>query len=179
MVKTFQVYLGAHGHNSSRSASSNSSCSNSSEDDRTYSCVHCRAHLARHQDLISKSFQGSQGRAYLFEMVVNVSCGKPEERLLLTDISSSCCPAHVIPIRVTWEIMTKPEYRSSGLFCIMDGSNGGDSKGNLRLTLLSNLIRSTLKHHISNDEQSKSSDDMECANFLTSFWISSFHTSQE
>ncbi|KER29362.1 hypothetical protein T265_13391, partial [Opisthorchis viverrini] len=97
MVKTFQVYLGAHGHNSSRSASSNSSCSNSSEDDRTYSCVHCRAHLARHQDLISKSFQGSQGRAYLFEMVVNVSCGKPEERLLLTglhsvaDIYCDCC----------------------------------------------------------------------------------------
>ncbi|CAH8447372.1 unnamed protein product [Schistosoma rodhaini] len=49
-------------------------------------CVHCRAHLARHQDLISKSFQGSQGRAYLFDTVVNVSCGKPEERLLLTGI---------------------------------------------------------------------------------------------
>ncbi len=51
---------------------------------RTYSCVHCRAHLARHQDLISKSFQGSQGRAYLFDHVVNVSCGKTEDRLLLT-----------------------------------------------------------------------------------------------
>ncbi|KAF3846610.1 hypothetical protein F7725_003688 [Dissostichus mawsoni] len=33
---------------------------------RRYSCVHCRAHLANHDDLISKSFQGSQGRAYLF-----------------------------------------------------------------------------------------------------------------
>ncbi|KAH8850677.1 Protein yippee-like 3 isoform 2 [Schistosoma japonicum] len=85
MVKTFQVYLGAQGNSSTRSNSSNSSCSNSSDsDDRTYSCVHCRAHLARHQDLISKSFQGSQGRAYLFDTVVNVSCGKPEERLLLT-----------------------------------------------------------------------------------------------
>nr|XP_014354318.1 PREDICTED: protein yippee-like 3 [Latimeria chalumnae] len=36
---------------------------------RRYSCVHCRAHLANHDDLISKSFQGSQGRAYLFEAV--------------------------------------------------------------------------------------------------------------
>ncbi len=27
---------------------------------RTYSCVHCRAHLANHDELISKSFQGSQ-----------------------------------------------------------------------------------------------------------------------
>ena len=26
---------------------------------RTYSCVHCRAHLANHDELISKSFQGN------------------------------------------------------------------------------------------------------------------------
>ena len=71
---------------------------------RTYSCVHCRAHLANHDELISKSFQGwlqspsypkfvvkilfispgSQGRAYLFNSVVNVGCGPAEERVLLT-----------------------------------------------------------------------------------------------
>ena len=51
---------------------------------RTYSCVHCRAHLANHDELISKSFQGSQGRAYLFNSVVNVGCGQAEERVLLT-----------------------------------------------------------------------------------------------
>ncbi|KAK6311348.1 hypothetical protein J4Q44_G00170120 [Coregonus suidteri] len=50
-AKTFQAYL--------------DSCH------RRYSCVHCRAHLANHDDLISKSFQGSQGRAYLFNSVVN------------------------------------------------------------------------------------------------------------
>ena len=37
---------------------------------RTYSCSHCRAHLANHDELISKSFQGSQGRAYLFNAVL-------------------------------------------------------------------------------------------------------------
>ncbi|XP_053069864.1 protein yippee-like 3 isoform X2 [Acinonyx jubatus] len=37
---------------------------------RRYSCAHCRAHLANHDDLISKSFQGSQGRAYLFNSVL-------------------------------------------------------------------------------------------------------------
>ncbi|CAD5118616.1 unnamed protein product [Dimorphilus gyrociliatus] len=64
---------------------------------RTYSCLHCRAHLANHSDLISKSFHGSQGRAYLFNTVVNVSCGKAEQRVLLTglhavaDISCQCC----------------------------------------------------------------------------------------
>ncbi|XP_022351449.1 protein yippee-like 1 isoform X1 [Enhydra lutris kenyoni] len=53
---------------------------------RTYSCVHCRAHLANHDELISKSFQGSQGRAYLFNSVVNVGCGPAEERVLLTGL---------------------------------------------------------------------------------------------
>ncbi|XP_050831210.1 protein yippee-like 4 isoform X2 [Serinus canaria] len=55
---------------------------------RTYSCVHCRAHLARHEELISKSFQGSHGRAYLFNSVVNVGCGPAEQRLLLTGLHS-------------------------------------------------------------------------------------------
>ncbi|KAG8511283.1 Protein yippee-like 4, partial [Galemys pyrenaicus] len=96
---------------------------------RTYSCVHCRAHLAKHDELISKvgqaeachscllsptrtaqtspggeakkpvllspcpwgvqaSFQGSHGRAYLFNSVVNVGCGPAEQRLLLTGLHS-------------------------------------------------------------------------------------------
>ncbi|XP_052549001.1 protein yippee-like 4 isoform X2 [Tympanuchus pallidicinctus] len=42
---------------------------------RTYSCVHCRAHLARHEELISKSFQGSHGRAYLFNSVTLSGAG--------------------------------------------------------------------------------------------------------
>jgi len=77
MVKTFQQYL--------------------PQTNRTYSCVHCRAHLASHDELISKSFQGSQGRAYLFNSVVNVACGQAEERVLLTglhavaDIYCECC----------------------------------------------------------------------------------------
>lgn len=53
---------------------------------RTYSCAHCRANLARHNELISKSFQGSQGKAYLFNSVVNIGCGPAEERVLLTGL---------------------------------------------------------------------------------------------
>ncbi|CAF0771930.1 unnamed protein product [Didymodactylos carnosus] len=53
---------------------------------RTYSCVHCRAQLANHDELISKSFQGSQGRAYLFNSVVNVDTSAAEERVLLTGL---------------------------------------------------------------------------------------------
>ena len=66
MVKTFQVYLPKN------------KC--------IYLCTHCRAHLADHDDLISKSFQGSQGRAYLFNNVVNVGTGPAEERYLLTGL---------------------------------------------------------------------------------------------
>ncbi|XP_003388903.1 PREDICTED: protein yippee-like 1 [Amphimedon queenslandica] len=53
---------------------------------RRYICVHCRAHLANHDELISKSFQGSQGKAYLFNKVVNVDHGRAEERVLLTGL---------------------------------------------------------------------------------------------
>ncbi|KAH9284220.1 Yippee-like protein [Echinococcus granulosus] len=108
MVKTFQVYLGVNGGGTNRCSSSSTSSSGGTDspdaivvDERTYSCIHCRAHLARHEDLISKSFQGTQGRAYLFEAVVNVSCGKTEERLLLTglhlvaDIYCECCDTYL------------------------------------------------------------------------------------
>ena len=74
MVKTFQVYLPKN------------KC--------TYLCAHCLAHLADHDDLISKSFQGSQGRAYLFNKVVNVGTGPAEERFLLTGlhaVADICC----------------------------------------------------------------------------------------
>ncbi|CAL8069195.1 unnamed protein product [Calicophoron daubneyi] len=63
----------------------------------TYSCLYCRAHLARHEDLISKSFQGSQGRAYLFDKVVNVDFSEAKQRVLLTgihfvaDVYCACC----------------------------------------------------------------------------------------
>jgi len=68
MVKTFQQYL--------------QNCY------RRYSCANCRAHLASHDELISKTFQGNQGRAYLFNSVVNVGCGPIEDRLFITGLHS-------------------------------------------------------------------------------------------
>lgn len=53
---------------------------------RTYSCIHCRAHLANHDELISKLFQGNHGRAYLFNKVVNVGCRQAVQRELLTGL---------------------------------------------------------------------------------------------
>ncbi|XP_077806877.1 protein yippee-like 1 isoform X2 [Macaca mulatta] len=48
---------------------------------RTYSCIHCRAHLANHDELISKAT-----RWPLFPLRVNVGCGPAEERVLLTGL---------------------------------------------------------------------------------------------
>lgn len=64
------------------------------EGHRTYSCIHCRAQLASHDELVSKLFQGNQGRAYLFNKVVNVLCRQPVRRQLLTgphDVADIYC----------------------------------------------------------------------------------------
>ena len=49
-------------------------------------CAACRAHLAAHESIISKAFQGRHGRAYLFGDVINVNSGPTENRLLLTGL---------------------------------------------------------------------------------------------
>lgn len=55
-----------------------------------YACSSCRTHLTSHDDIISKSFHGRHGRAYLFDQCVNVSVGEPEDRLLITGMHSVC-----------------------------------------------------------------------------------------
>eukprot|EP00163_Fabomonas_tropica_P023110 TRINITY_DN403_c0_g1_i2.p1 TRINITY_DN403_c0_g1~~TRINITY_DN403_c0_g1_i2.p1 ORF type:complete len:114 (+),score=11.17 TRINITY_DN403_c0_g1_i2:337-678(+) len=56
------------------------------EGPRIYTCSVCKAHLAENDKIISKSFQGRHGRAYLFHNVVNVSVGPTEERVLITGL---------------------------------------------------------------------------------------------
>ncbi|NWT65486.1 YPEL1 protein, partial [Prunella himalayana] len=54
---------------------------------RTYSCIHCRAHLANHDELISKAKTHSSVNIIspcFFR--VNVGCGPAEERVLLTGL---------------------------------------------------------------------------------------------
>eukprot|EP00128_Syssomonas_multiformis_P016881 Colp12_sorted_trinity150504_noHs@26932 len=56
------------------------------EDPRIYCCITCQAHLSSHDSIVSKSFQGRHGRAYLFDKVVNVKDGPKEDRMLLTGL---------------------------------------------------------------------------------------------
>jgi hypothetical protein len=49
-----------------------------------------RSHLALHDELVSKAFQGRHGRAYLFGHVINVSLGPKEDRMLTTGLHTVC-----------------------------------------------------------------------------------------
>lgn len=55
---------------------------------RIYTCGQCRTHLTSHDEIISKSFHGRNGRAYLFENCVNISIGPAEDRRLITGLHS-------------------------------------------------------------------------------------------
>ncbi|KAL3741806.1 hypothetical protein ACJRO7_017299 [Eucalyptus globulus] len=64
---------------------------------RAYRCRFCNSPLALADDVLSKSFNCHQGRAFLFSKVVNVTVGGEEERLMLTgmhtveDVFCCCC----------------------------------------------------------------------------------------
>ncbi|CAN1170701.1 Protein yippee-like At4g27745 [Linum perenne] len=53
---------------------------------RLYSCWNCRNHVSLHDDIISKAFQGRNGRAFLFSHAMNVSVGAKEDRNLMTGL---------------------------------------------------------------------------------------------
>lgn len=58
------------------------------EGPRIYTCGECRTHLTSHDEIISKSFHGRHGRAYLFDYCVNIDIGPPEDRRLITGLHS-------------------------------------------------------------------------------------------
>ncbi|XP_010272366.1 PREDICTED: protein yippee-like At5g53940 isoform X2 [Nelumbo nucifera] len=66
-------------------------------DGRVYKCKFCGSHLALADDLVSKSFHCRRGKAYLFNIVVNIIVGAQEERMMLSgmhtvaDIFCCCC----------------------------------------------------------------------------------------
>ncbi|TDZ23019.1 Protein yippee-like 3 [Colletotrichum orbiculare MAFF 240422] len=51
---------------------------------KVYGCKTCKAHLANHDDIISRNFRGQHGKAYLFNSVVNIETGEPSERNMTT-----------------------------------------------------------------------------------------------
>ncbi|GLU22962.1 hypothetical protein SLE2022_389980 [Rubroshorea leprosula] len=62
-----------------------------------YRCRFCESHLALIDDVLSRSFTCSRGRALLFNKVVNVTVGPQEERIMISgmhtveDVFCCCC----------------------------------------------------------------------------------------
>eukprot|EP00252_Welwitschia_mirabilis_P007951 TRINITY_DN1964_c0_g1_i1.p1 TRINITY_DN1964_c0_g1~~TRINITY_DN1964_c0_g1_i1.p1 ORF type:complete len:130 (-),score=12.45 TRINITY_DN1964_c0_g1_i1:32-421(-) len=53
---------------------------------RIYCCKHCHCHLAYVEDILSRTFHCRNGKAYLFNSVVNVTAGLLEDRIMTTGI---------------------------------------------------------------------------------------------
>eukprot|EP00037_Helgoeca_nana_P014400 m.134457 g.134457 ORF g.134457 m.134457 type:complete len:120 (-) comp22531_c0_seq1:339-698(-) len=66
-----------------------------------YSCAECSTHITSQDQLVSKSFQGRFGKAYLFKKTVNLELGPEKIRVLLTgehtiaDVHCVKCHAYV------------------------------------------------------------------------------------
>ncbi|XP_077248504.1 protein yippee-like At4g27745 [Tasmannia lanceolata] len=62
---------------------------------RLYCCSNCRNHVSLHDDVISKAFQGRDGRAFLFSHAMNIVMGSKEDRQLVTGLHTvadvQCC----------------------------------------------------------------------------------------
>lgn len=57
-------------------------------DGNVYSCKRCGTLLAVADDIVSKSFHCKNGKAYLFDNVVNVTVGEKEDRMTITGMYS-------------------------------------------------------------------------------------------
>ncbi|BFG20548.1 hypothetical protein CerSpe_068220 [Prunus speciosa] len=85
---------------------------------RLYSCCNCRNHVALHDDVISKAFQGRNGRAFLFSHAMNITVGPKENRQLMTGLhtvaDASCCDCHEVLGGSTNEPMRKRRSTRKG-----------------------------------------------------------------
>ncbi|XAR66490.1 hypothetical protein NMG60_11012753 [Bertholletia excelsa] len=62
---------------------------------RAYRCRLCHSPLALAEDVVSKSFSCSRGKAYLFNKAVNITVGPVEERMMISGMHTVsdifCC----------------------------------------------------------------------------------------
>ncbi|CAM9138609.1 unnamed protein product [Phaeothamnion confervicola] len=56
------------------------------EGPQIFTCCDCGTHLSSNDQILSKSFHGRGGRAFLFNTAVNVSTGPLEKRHLITGL---------------------------------------------------------------------------------------------
>jgi len=61
-----------------------------SKDSFIYACKYCKNHLAGTKDLVSKSFHGKTGPAFLFNQVVNIFLGPESNKEMMTGTHTVC-----------------------------------------------------------------------------------------
>jgi len=84
MGQIYRLFLDSS--DSDTSSTSSSSSSSSSPRAKVYGCVECGTHLSTNESVISKTFQGHHGRAWLFHRAVNILEGAAEERNMTTGL---------------------------------------------------------------------------------------------
>ncbi|RHN80496.1 hypothetical protein MtrunA17_Chr1g0188931 [Medicago truncatula] len=67
---------------------------------RLYFCFNCRNHVAVHDDVISKTFQGRNGRGFLFSHAMNVTIGPKVDMEFMTGLHTIadvyCCDCNQV-----------------------------------------------------------------------------------
>ncbi|KAI8807261.1 yippee zinc-binding/DNA-binding /Mis18, centromere assembly-domain-containing protein [Cladochytrium replicatum] len=64
---------------------------------RIFGCLCCKTHLSSTDEIYSRAFHGQHGKAYLFNKVINVTEGEPQDRSMttglhnVTDIMCATC----------------------------------------------------------------------------------------
>ncbi|KAF4384519.1 hypothetical protein CsatB_010832 [Cannabis sativa] len=53
---------------------------------RLYNCYKCQNPVSRHDDIVSKDFQATHGRAFLFSHAMNIVLGPKQDRQLMTGL---------------------------------------------------------------------------------------------
>ncbi|CAO3570083.1 unnamed protein product [Mortierella alpina] len=85
-------------------------------------CNACKTHFATNEHIMSKSFHGQYGRAYLFSNVINVYTGEPEDRSMRTGLHTvqdiHCAECSTV---VGWKYLVayeEPEQYKEGRFIL-------------------------------------------------------------
>ena len=87
----------------------------------TYRCNTCKSHLSSKSQVISKSFHGRGGRAFLMDDVINVYLGPDETRMLVTGMhivaDINCIQCHELLGWKYKEAHEESQVRNTNFYC--------------------------------------------------------------
>ncbi|KAI8087929.1 Yippee/Mis18 [Gilbertella persicaria] len=87
-----------------------------------FTCSSCHCHLLDQKSIISRTFQGRNGPAYLVSDVVNVTIGTREERMLLTGIHTIAdIVCNQCQVKIGWKYMRaleEPQKYKEGKYIV-------------------------------------------------------------